>query len=98
MVKINNMKENYRLTVHLEDVKKKSASTGKRVKNSKGKLVDETKSKLFNTLSFYCKSEEDCIKKLNDIRVSKDYKIAKGKNRKKMHKYDKELYNISFVN
>jgi hypothetical protein len=86
---------NYRLTVHLEDVKRVSAPTGKQVKSAKGKMVNETKSKIFNTLSFYCKTEDDCMKKLNDVKSK--YTIAKGKNAKKMHKYGKELYNISFV-
>ena len=33
--------------------------------------------------------------KLSQLR--NQYKIAKGKDSKKMHKFDKELYNISFV-
>ena len=85
---------NYRLTVHLEDVQKVDAVIGKK-KNDKGKWVNETKRKIFNTLSFYCKTEDDCMKKLNDVKSK--YTIAKGKNAKKMHKYGKELYNISFV-
>ena len=37
----------------------------------------------------------DCEKLLNDWRIK--YTIAKGKNPQKKHKYDKELFNISFV-
>jgi hypothetical protein len=85
----------YRLTVHLENVKKVDAVIGKK-KNDKGKWIDQTKRKIYNTKSFYCKTKEDCMKKLNDVRSQ--YTIAKGKNGQKMHKYDKELYNISFVN
>ena len=85
----------YRLTVHIENAKKVDAVMGRK-KNDKGKWVNETKKKVFNTLSFYCKTKEDCMKKLNDVRSQ--YTIAKGKNGQKMHKYDKELYNISFVN
>ncbi len=51
--------------------------------------------KVYTTLSFHCKTQEDCLKKLSDIKTK--YTIAKGKNRNKMHKYDKELYNISFI-
>ena len=86
---------NYRLTVHLQDVTPVNQVTGKR-KNDKGKMVDVTKRKLFNTLSFYCKTKEACMTKLAEVRAK--YKIAKGKNNKKMHKFDKELFNISFVN
>ena len=87
---------NYRLTVHLEDVKPVRQSTGQKVKNAKGKFENVTKVKIFNTLSFYCKSPEECMTKLSQLR--NQYKIAKGKDSKKMHKYGKELYNISFVN
>ncbi len=90
------MKSNYRLTVHLTEVKPVRQSTGTRVKDSKGKMMDETKVKLFNTLSFYCKTKEACIQKLSEVRTK--YKIAKGKDYRKKDKYDKELYNISFVN
>mgnify|MGYP003150435905 FL=1 len=89
--------KNYRLTVHLQDVTPVRQVTGKR-KNEKGKMVEVTKTKVFNTLSFYCKSETACLQKLSEVRSNKHYTIAKGKNPKKMHKYDKELFNISFVN
>ena len=86
---------NYRLTVHLQDVKPVRQVTGKR-KNEKGKMVDVSKTKIFNTLSFYCNSKEACMQKLSEVRSQ--YTIAKGKNASKMDKYDKELFNISFVN
>jgi hypothetical protein len=85
----------YRLTVHLENVQKVDAVMGRK-KNDKGKWVNETKRKIFNTKSQVCKTKEDCEKLLSDWRSK--YTIAKGKNAKKMHKYDKELYQISFVN
>tara|TARA_Y100000593_G_scaffold86818_1_gene166289 strand:+ start:7976 stop:8236 length:261 start_codon:yes stop_codon:yes gene_type:complete len=84
----------YRLTVHLENVQKVDAIMGRK-KDSKGKWVNETKRKLYNTLSQVCKTKDDCEKLLTVWRSK--YTIAKGKNAKKMHKYDKELYNISFV-
>tara|TARA_R100000005_G_C4887405_1_gene135983 strand:+ start:368 stop:634 length:267 start_codon:yes stop_codon:yes gene_type:complete len=87
---------NYRLTVHLEEVKPVRQSTGKKIKNAKGKFESVSKVKLFNTLSFYCKSVDACMSKLAEVRLK--HKIAKGKNNQKMHKYGKELYNISFVN
>jgi hypothetical protein len=92
------MKGNYRLTVHLDNVKVVRGTTGKKVKGSKGKMVDETKPVLRNTISWYYDTIEECEKKLADIRGSKDYKIKKGTNVDKKHKLGKELYNISFVN
>ena len=85
----------WRLTVHLENVKKVDAVIGKK-KNDKGKMVNETKRKIFNTKSQVCKTKTDCEKLLSDWRSQ--YTIAKGKNGQKMHKYGKELFNISFVN
>ena len=92
------MKGNYRLTVHLDHVKKGKGATGKKVKGAKGKIVDETKSIVRNTISWYYNSIEDCEKKLSEIRGSSDYKIKKGTNVEKNHKLGKELYYISFVN
>ncbi len=51
--------------------------------------------KTYTTLSFYCKSKEACMAKLNDVKTRFD--IAIGQNRDKAS-YGKELYNISFVN
>ena len=88
---------NYRLTVHIENAEKTRIETGKfTISKDTKKRIAETKVKLFNTLSFYCKSEAACMQKLSEVRSK--YTIAKGKNNQKMHKYDKELYNISFVN
>ena len=92
------MKGNYRLTVHLDNVKRSSTTTGKKTKNAKGKMVNETKSVLRNTMSWYFNTVEDCEKKLSEIRGSSDYKIKKGTNVEKKHKLGKELYYISFVN
>jgi len=92
------MKGNYRLTVHLDNVKKVQGTTGKQVKGAKGKMVDEKKSIIHNTLSFYCNTKDDCIKKLTEIKADPSYKIAKGKDYKKKHKYNKDLWQISFVN
>ena len=89
------MKGHFRLTVHVDEAEKYKSTTGKKVKNAKGKFENVTKVKLFNTLSFYCKTEDACMSKLAEVRAK--YKIAKGKNNQKMHKYGKELYNISFV-
>jgi hypothetical protein len=55
----------------------------------------EGRYKLYNTLSFYCKTKDDCLKKLNDVKAK--YEIAIGTNHNKPS-YGKELYNISFVN
>ena len=85
----------YRVTAHLENVQKVDAIMGRK-KNDKGKWVNETKRKIFNTVSQICKTKADCEKLLSDWRSK--YTIAKGKDAKKMHKYGKELINISFVN
>jgi len=92
------MKGNYRLTVHLDNVKRSSAATGKKTKNAKGKMVSETKSVLRNTMSWYFNTVEDCEKKLSEIKGSSKYTIKKGTNVNKKHKLGKELYYISFVN
>ena len=85
----------YRVTAHLENVQKVDAIMGRK-KDAKGKWVNETKRKIYNTISQVCKTKADCEKVLNEWRSK--YTIAKGKNGLKKHKYDKELYNISFVN
>ena len=92
------MKGNYRLTVHLDNVKRSSAATGKKTKNAKGKMVNETKPVLHNTVSWYFNTVEDCEKKLSEIKGSSVYTIKKGTNVNKPHKLGKELYQISFVN
>jgi len=56
---------------------------------------DKGRYKTYTTLSFYCKSKEECMVKLNDVKTKFD--IAIGQNRDKAS-YGKELYNISFVN
>ena len=52
--------------------------------------------KVYTTLSSYHKTKEDCMKELKSIRSR--YDIAIGNDRLKVNKYDKELYNISYVN
>jgi hypothetical protein len=92
------MKGNYRLTVHLDNVKPSRTATGKKVKGSKGKMVEETKTVLRNTMSWYFNTKEDCEKKLSELKGSSKYTIKKGTNVNKKHKLGKELYYISFVN
>ena len=48
--------------------------------------------KIFNTITYRNLKEIDVQKKLSDIRSK--YTIAKGKNPKKKHKFDKELIHI----
>ncbi len=88
------MNKHYRLTVHLKDVQKTEVTSG-RVKNAKGKFVDKKQTKLFNTLSFRVKDQEDANKILAGVR--KEYTIAKGTNPEKKDKFGEELINISFV-
>ncbi len=87
---------NYRLTVHVENVKPVRVETGKKIKDAKGNFSNETKTKTFTTLSFYCKTKQDCMQKLSEVRSK--HTIAKGKDYKKKDKFDKELYNISWIN
>ena len=75
----------YRLTVHIDDAPI--------IKNEK----TETKTGIKNTISVRN------IENLNEVdvelaRLRDKYKIAKGKNPKKMHKYDKELIYVSYEN
>jgi len=89
------MKKAFRLTVHIADVQKKEVQTDKRTKMGNGKIQFETKRKIYNTLSFYVKDMEEAHKKLAEVRS--EYTIQKGSNPEKKDKYDKELYNISFI-
>ena len=89
------MNKNYRLTVHVTDVQKKDAQTGRRIKTAKGKMQFETKRKIFNTLSFLVKDHDEVNRKLAEIR--KEHTIAIGQDPNKKDKYGKELINISFV-
>ena len=84
-----------RLTVHLADVQKKDEQTGKRLKTAKGKMQFETKRKIYNTLSFYVKDQDEINKTLAEIRSM--HKIQLGQDPNKKDKYGKELINISFV-
>jgi len=87
------MSKFYRLTVHLKDVLKTDVTSG-RAKNGKGQFVDTKQKKLFNTLSFMVKDQEEANKTLAEVR--KEYTIAKGTNPNKKDKFDKELINLSF--
>ena len=84
-----------RLTVHVTNVQKNDVQTGKHIKTAKGKMQFETKRKIFNTLSFMVKDQEEANKTLADVR--KEYTIAKGQDPNKKDKYGKELINLSFV-
>ena len=84
-----------RLTVHLKDVTKQDVQTGKHNKTAKGKMQFETKRKIFNTLSFMVKDQDEVNRKLAEIRSM--YKIQLGQDPNKKDKYGKELINLSFV-
>ena len=92
------MNDNYRLTVHLDNVKPVRVSTGKKTKDSKGKMVDGSRTVCYNTISYYGKTKEDCEKRLMEIQADPSLTIKKGTNPDKKHKWGKELYYISFVN
>ncbi len=89
------MNKNYRLTVHVTDVQKSDAPTGRQLKTAKGKFQHETKRKIFNTLSFLVKDQAEANIKLAEVRSM--YKIQLGQDPNKKNKYGKELINISFV-
>jgi len=89
------MNKHYRLTVHLKDVQKTEVTSG-RVKNAKGKFVDKKQTKLFNTLSFHVKDQEEANKILAEVR--KEHTIAIGTSPEKKNTFGKELINLSFIN
>jgi len=89
------MNKNFRLTVHITDVQKDDVSTGKRLQTAKGKFQFETKRKIYNTLSFRVKDQDEANIKLAEIRSM--YKIQIGEDHNKKDKYGKELINLSFV-
>ena len=89
------MNKTFRLTVHVTDVQKSDVQTGRRFKTAKGKMQFETKRKIFNTLSFMVKDQDEINKKLAEVRSM--YKIQLGQDPNKKDKYGKELLNISFV-
>jgi len=77
----------------------KQAKKDREFEIGKGRKVIESNKgryKVYTTLSFYCKSEKDCMAKLKSLQS--EYTIAKGKDHKNKKKYNKELYNISFIN
>jgi hypothetical protein len=87
----------YRLTVHVTDVPRKEVRTGKRIKDSYGKMVDEVKLKIHNVLSFECETKSDIAKRLGYIRSN--YTILKGiAGQHKVSKVDKEFIQISNIN
>ena len=55
----------------------------------------ETKRKIFNTLSFMVKDQDEINKKLAEVRSM--YKIQLGQDPNKKDKYGKELINVSSV-
>lgn len=52
--------------------------------------------KVFNTLSSYHNTKEDCMKRLAEIHSK--YDVAIGQDHNKPSKYNKELWQISWVN
>jgi|TARA_R110001592_G_scaffold81569_3_gene242132 hypothetical protein len=92
------MKGNYRLTVHLTNVTPMRQATGKKIKDSKGGMVEETKNICYNTMSWYFNTKLGAEQKLAEVKADPSLTIKKGTDREKMHKYDKELWYISFVN
>ena len=103
------MNYNYRLTIHVENANRLAIETGKHIYQHKGKTykhmeeapheakrIKEKKTKTFTTLSFYCRTKQECLQKLAELRS--EHTIAKGKDYKNKEKHNKELYNISWVN
>jgi len=70
-----------------EEAKKAKSNTPQ--ESSKGRF------KVYNTLSSYHKTKDDCMKRLAEIKTR--YDIQLGNDHNKADKYGKELYNISFV-
>ena len=100
----------YRLTVHVTGVDRVDTQSKKKFKQRKQQTAveaamekrqpssigsDKGRFKIFNTLSFICKSMEEVNRKLSMVRANYQIKIGEDKNKPK--KYGKELYSISFV-
>ena len=67
---------NYRLTVHVLNAEKSRIETGKMIKTAQGKMIPETKEKIFNTISSCHKTKDECIQELSSIRVKYDKKAV----------------------
>jgi hypothetical protein len=78
-----------------QSAKDRKAFAAKKQNKNVPEVDNKGRYKVFTTLSFYHKTKVDCLKRLSDVRSK--YDIAKGKDRNKSS-YNKELYNISFVN
>ena len=100
----------YRLTVHVTGVDRVDSHSKKKFRQRKQQTAveaamekrqsspmgsDKGRFKLYNTLSFYCRSMKEVNEKLSMVRSN--YQIKIGDDRNKPKKYGKELYNISFV-
>jgi len=116
ITKKNNMKESFRLTVHVTNrpkvdtrapialgkkgPQKTAVDTAKeearKQRSNTPTISSKGRYKVYNTLSSYHKTREDCMKELTDIKTK--YDIQLGTDHKKKGKYNKELWQISFVN
>ena len=99
----------YRLTVHVTGVSRVDTQSPKQFKRKKQQTAVEAamekrspsfgsakgRFKIFNTLSFVCKTKEEINQKLSYVRSKYEIKIGDDKN--KPNKFGKELYSISFV-
>jgi hypothetical protein len=65
-------------------------------KHDENKVSNKGRYKVFNTLSSYHKSKDDCMKELANLKDR--YNIQIGNDRDKPNKMGKELWSISFVN
>jgi len=79
-----------------QSAKDRETFAAKKQNKNVPKVDNKGRYKVFTTLSFYHKTKEDCLKRLSDVRSK--YDIARGKDHKKPEKYNKELWQISFVN
>jgi len=79
-----------------QSAKDRKAFLAKKQNKNVPKVDNKGRYKVYTTLSFYHKTQEDCLKRLADVRSK--YEIALGKDHNKPKKYNKELWQISFVN
>ncbi len=94
-VKKGPQKNAYEKVLEQSAIDRKKFLAKKQNKNAP-KVDNKGRYKVYTTLSFYCKSKKDCMAKLKSLQS--EYTIAKGKDYKNKKKYNKELYNISFIN
>ena len=80
----------------VDRAREQAAKDRPNTKHDEHKESNKGRYKVYNTLSSYHASKDDCMKELANLKDR--YNIQLGNDHNKVEKYGKELYNISFVN